>query len=1172
LAQDGPLDARSIRPAVMLLVDTSGSMERIPDDGSNPSCDECVPTCTGDTLIDRNNKTRWALTVEALTGTIQNYRCTSENRTSSNYQRSDYDYGYYLPHINFTNGFTPGMTQATDGILDSFASRVKFGLMTFDGVGTTIGGETLVPNYSTWFVNDAFATAANGAAGMYSYGPPGRLAFPGCPTDYGINAGARGEGNFPGALISIPRSDAVNDALAVNTSIQQSLLQVRPFGGTPIAGMLDDLRYYLKNNVNVNRSGDPLYECRNRKAILITDGAPDSMFRRGRFNCQVEEGGATVPDCNVANTHRTAAFPKDRGCDCPYRAPEVIAAAITNHDTNGLLEREALLDELIVVAYNVHDQEALRTLNEIALAAGAEEDADEPSEFKYVVHANGAGELRQKLDQKLNASQAGVTSRSVPVSVNVGDPAISGSNKRFDVTAGFQVGHNTTEPWQGLLYRGRAVCEGTTVTDAPYSISEGDVFHETLTVQSRDNQRSLLTVTPQVYGPVNGSLVNTAYRPTQIKPSDAAYDPTRLTTSWEKVNVRYPNGDDVQPSDPDPADRTPVATQGAVTTALNLPDVDSPNFVNTSALNPLYFGDATRDGLPGLDTDRTAVINYVLGRDRLNALADIYHSQPSVMLPVNRVNESRFTTIDARYTSWLRALIANTTGSHYTDGRPGVVFVGTNDGVLHAFNLDDWQNRGTTVDGSRELWGFVPPALFGKMASMLDAHQIGFDGSPEIKDVVLQRRVGGEPIFRTILVSAVRGASAFIALDVTYPEDPVFLWQFSAPEVGNTVANVGLTQVNVNWGGNGEQVRAVAILPGGQGVACTGSRRPTAGRTRAEYPTGGARDVQCWNRLGRALYVVDVATGQVIQEFGPDHFPSPLTGSVVVDSSGVTTASAAYFFDEDGILWRLSMLSTDPRNWKAAPIYDMFSTPPVPSDTSLASYQLGRRPAYAPTLLRDKTGNIVLLAGTGDVDSPRDTARHRVVSLTEVRGAQRNNEISAEIRLNWQIDLNQNEAVTGPLTVFQDVVYFGTFQSGATSLCSLGTSRLWGAHAYEPLDRAATLPAPTPRLTRRNAGPGDAFVLNETYNDNSLVLGVTVKQQPVCQSATRIPNAITQQSIPTQASGGGAFQLVGVMAGGSSGGSTRGGDISRGAVVETNPQTIRVMNNTKVTSWASMFE
>jgi type IV pilus assembly protein PilY1 len=921
---------------------------------------------------------------------------------------------------------------------------------------------------------------------------------------------------------------------------------------------------------------------------LITDGAPDAMFRDTRFNCGIEEpvgggsGRVLNASCTAPNTHAGGAF-QDPGCSCPYKKPADIAKDLTSGSDD-----TRLLKALIVVAYNVHDTTALQGLEDIAWSAlpsdqrGAAPDHDN---YSHLVQADSAGELKNELEKQLNAMQPGVTSRAVPVSVTIGDPVMSGNSKRFDITAGFQVGQNTAEPWQGLLYRGRADCNGTTAVDEPYSKAAGDVFHETLTDQTAANQRVLLTATPQTYGPVDGSLLNVRYFPAPISTTTTTgtsydnsqdYENKRLDTSWPKTNTRRPDGSNFSVSERAITDLTPIATQGAVNENITLPDVNNPNFVNTSALNSLYFGDANRDNVPGTAADRTAVVDYVLGRGRPNALADIYHSQPVVMVPVSSENESQFVTIDANYTGWLRALIANTAGSQYSNGRPGVVFVGSNDGLLHAFNLDDWRNRGGTVAGGHELWAFAPPALFGKMASMLDSHQTGFDGSPQVKDVVLQHRAGHGPIYRSILVSAVRGAHAFVALDVTFPEEPVFLWQFSAPDVGNTVGNVALTQITVNWNNEGDQVRAVAILPGGEGVAAascpTGGYAPTPA-TRAKYPLGNNRNVRCWDRRGRALYVVDVATGQVIQEFGPEHFPSPLTGSVVVDSRGATNASAAYFFDHDGILWRLSMLSTNPQNWKAAPIYDLFMDPPVSSDSSLKEYELGRHPVFAPTLTRDRDGNLVILAGTGDVDSPRDPARNRVVSLTEKRGHETDGEIEAVIELNWRIDLSQNETVTGPLTVFQDAVYFASFEAGAGDPCKLGISRLWGAHAYEPLDRAANPPAPTPHLVGKDAGPTDPYVLQEQYHTEAgLVLGLTVKQQPICQSSTRVYNAATQQYVSTGPSGGGGFQLAAVMAGGSAGGHVRSGDIGRGAVVEMNPRNVRVTNTTRVTSWASMFE
>ena len=345
-----PVDARAIKPAVMLLVDTSGSMERLP--ATSGTDESPLPTCTGNTASDSLNKNRWALTIEALTGSFQSYTCRSMDRSGTGFVSTDYDYGYYLPHIDF--GTAP--PQNTDGILDSFANRVKFGLMTFDGIGTTINGETLVP-YHKFFDDTAFMTQVESAQGMYSYGRIGRLSFPGCEDDYGVNAGARGPGTHPGALISVGASESNTDVLAINQTIQDSLLRVRPFGGTPIPAMLDDLRYYLENHTDVRSTSDPYYSCRERTAILITDGAPDALFRDRRFNCDAPD--TVVPAC--APNSDPAADSTSTKCECPYDPAEEVVRQLVDGGGN-----RALLKQLIVVAYNVYDQEALRILGQSA--------------------------------------------------------------------------------------------------------------------------------------------------------------------------------------------------------------------------------------------------------------------------------------------------------------------------------------------------------------------------------------------------------------------------------------------------------------------------------------------------------------------------------------------------------------------------------------------------------------------------------------------------------------------------------------------------------------------------------------------------------------------------------------------------------------------------------------
>ena len=69
-------DIRNIRPVVMLLVDTSGSMERLSGGSDAP-----LPVCSG-SVGGTNQRNRWTQTVEALTGTWSdtNYYCSTISR------------------------------------------------------------------------------------------------------------------------------------------------------------------------------------------------------------------------------------------------------------------------------------------------------------------------------------------------------------------------------------------------------------------------------------------------------------------------------------------------------------------------------------------------------------------------------------------------------------------------------------------------------------------------------------------------------------------------------------------------------------------------------------------------------------------------------------------------------------------------------------------------------------------------------------------------------------------------------------------------------------------------------------------------------------------------------------------------------------------------------------
>lgn len=126
--------------------------------------------------------------------------------------------------------------------------------------------------------------------------------------------------------------------------------------------------------------------------------------------------------------------------------------------------------------------------------------------------------------------------------------------------------------------------------------------------------------------------------------------------------------------------------------------------------------------------------------------------------------------------------------------RKPVVYVGSNDGMLHAFSADP-------RDGGAELWAFVPTAVMSKLYRLADKnysanHQYFVDGAPVMADI----KVG--TTWKTILVAGLgAGGSAYYALDITNPTSPSLLWEFTDTNLGLSMGNpvIGKLPSNGTW-------------------------------------------------------------------------------------------------------------------------------------------------------------------------------------------------------------------------------------------------------------------------------------------------------------------------------------------------------------------------------------
>lgn len=1061
-------DVRSIRPIVVLAIDSSGSMERknacvcaIPD---ACTATECLPTCSA---VTGYQKSKWATLAEVMTGTFSGYTCSPQTRSGGVYT-GQYDENYFIQHINI--GYS---SQAADGILDAYRNRARFALMTFDGISTRIGDSMLVSQAT--FEGAAYIAASIGSAGNYSYGNRRTFTLPGCPTVFEIDNGARNTSATVGALVSVGGITA--DDGAVTDTIQTNLLAVRPYGATPTAGLLDDVRYYLQNNadvkqVTVSGVGDPYYACRNRYVLLITDGYPNQDMRQDPYNC----GGL--------------------GGTCPYDTPETIVADLCQY-TSTTGSCRGIAKGVFVVGFNVDDATAKPRLDAIAQNGGT----------SSAYFATDPASLRSALSTVLNQAAPNATSRTVPLFSSSGT---STGQTQSQFSSGFTVGQGS-DPWGGILERTRYICSGTEAVAETVSDAAGDRFQVTL--NNRVAARTLYTVVPTIAANAAGNIrgVSTGVSSLGIR-SDSVFNSSGLSS---------------------PGTGGPSCGAGSYT-AKTVPTVSETNkslVAFTSAnVTAAMLGVAT-------NTERDDVINYVYANAsspalrQQNKLGDIYHSSPiAVSAPTKDLADESYNLFRQR------SEVAN---------RPKIIYVGSNDGILHAFVAEDTTitagpHAPASLTAGTELWGFVPPAVFSKLSASRTSHQYTVDGTPFVRDVFFRRTPGTAPdaaSYHTVLVMGLHdGGNVYFALDVTDPFSPTFLWQYTMTDMGLTYPQPAIAQIMIQGqsGGSsftGYEERAVALLPGGYAtsitdsggtcnVGATGCLPKGKGFTGA--PSGRTR-IKCWGTTGRGLSFVDIATGDLVKYFDDQHFNAPLIGGVsVFGAEPGQLNNRAYLTDADGTVWRVNFNGYDPKTWDVTPMYDIFN-----DSTALA----GQPGSYPPVVTTDPAGNVVVLQATGDVDNLSSTAINRVVSLTDNTSYGATGQATGySTTLNWLMTLSTGEHVTGPLELFDSKLYFGKFNASADPLneCSFGVSYLCGVH-YKDASSGTTPQAGFESVV--NSGTFDTTCLGPYTNE--VLMGVAVTQRPTCYSGLDITDPYLGRRFVVQQSGGGQFYLVGQLSGAS---------------------------------------
>jgi type IV pilus assembly protein PilY1 len=198
----------------------------------------------------------------------------------------------------------------------------------------------------------------------------------------------------------------------------------------------------------------------------------------------------------------------------------------------------------------------------------------------------------------------------------------------------------------------------------------------------------------------------------------------------------------------------------------------------------------------GAATEEEAVdiINFTRGdavdgaRDRNGwKLGDLVYSTPVV------VGTPALFLLTQEYQSFLAT---------YYD-RERMIYVGANDGVLHAFRADTGQ----------EAWGYIPVATMDKLSASMDpeyCHATTVDLTPIVSDVY----VNGA--WRTVLFGGERtGGDSYFALDITNPFNPVPMWEYSYPVLGSSYTKPAVVRTpsyTALWTGSAPDVAGNAYV------------------------------------------------------------------------------------------------------------------------------------------------------------------------------------------------------------------------------------------------------------------------------------------------------------------------------------------------------------------------
>lgn len=395
-----------------------------------------------------------------------------------------------------------------------------------------------------------------------------------------------------------------------------------------------------------------------------------------------------------------------------------------------------------------------------------------------------------------------------------------------------------------------------------------------------------------------------------------------------------------------------------------------------------------------------------------------------------------------------------TSGKNTTNRTP-MVYVGGNDGMLHAFNASNDTGKSFGANRGDEVFAFIPAAVYGTTTSA-GLHKLAEDNShisyvdltPTITDAYVTTPADSTRKWRTTLVGSLRhGGKGVFAMDVTDPDNIIYdsgttvaigatredraaakvMWEYSSAttttdnNLGYTYSQPVVVPLRINNGVTPAAIEWFAVFGNGYNSV---NGKAVLYLLKLSGPSSGGT----WGT--NDVYTIDTGVGSAAD-------PNGLSSPALIDSDGDGIYDHAYAGDLYGNMWAFD-LSGLPASW-AAPAAPLFK------QDSAAAGKL--KPITAkPVVIKNSVGtsadnkpNVIVLFGTGRYLASGDQIIPTPPPIQSFYGVWDAGAVSLV-----PTDLKQQTIIKGTVTVSNNTFDVRTLNSTTVTYSETSTPPVYG--------------------------------------------------------------------------------------------------------------------------------